>query len=216
MAKAQLPVIMPGKRCIVSGRTGSGKSTLGCWLLRRSPGHWIILNPKWTRAYVGLPDANVVAYKGPADDNKIESSMMEHRFTVIEPQSGSGDWETLDSLIMHLHQNFSDVGLCIDELYSIHNNGRAGEGLLGWLTRGRELRQSFLGLTQRPSWLTQFLFSESDYIVGMSLAIEDDRKRLVKMTGRPSFEKKIEERHWRWYDVARDELRTFGPVPVNA
>lgn len=207
---APLPIIVPGKRAMVAGRTGSGKSTLACWLLNRSPGHWIILNPKWTGAFKNLPDSQVVE---SLDFKKIEDSITRNRFTVVNPKSIQSDPDTLDAFIMWLHESFTDIGLCVDELYAIHRNGVAGPGLVGWLTRGRELKQSFLGLTQRPAWLSKFLFSESDYIGGMSLALESDRKRMFEITGRGQFLEKLPPRLWLWYDAEHDALRKFGAVP---
>ena len=76
MANPSHPVISPGKRAIAAGRTGSGKSTLAKWLLQVSPGHWIILNPKNTRAYDSLPDSNIVE---GIDIPKIRESIDEFR-----------------------------------------------------------------------------------------------------------------------------------------
>lgn len=208
---APLAPIRPGKRAMFAGRTGSGKSTVACWWLNRSPGHWLILNPKWTAAFNGLPDSNVV---DSLDLNKIEKSLEKYRFTIVNPQSSQSSPDVLDALIMWLHESFTDIGLCVDELYAIHKNGIAGEGLIGWLTRGRELRQSFLGLTQRPAWLSKFIFSESDFVGGMSLALEADRKRMYEITGRQQFMEKLPPREWLWYDVEADHLRKFGPVPL--
>lgn len=210
------PSIVRGKRALVAGRTGSGKSTLGNWLLNRSTGHYVILNPKWTASYNALPDLVTVKFRGLHDCGKIADAMMKYRYVNVEPQSTAADPQTLDAIVLWIHDNFRDIGLCVDELYSLHNNGRAGEGLIGWLTRGRELHQSFIGMTQRPAWISQFLFSESDYIGGMALNLEKDRKRMVEMTGHAEFEKHLQPHHWLWYDVQRNSLRRFGPVPLPA
>ena len=213
-AKA-LPKIGRGKRALIAGQTGSGKSTLANWLLKRSPGHWVIINPKWTASYKMLPESTTLKFNGPQDYGKLEREMLRSRFVVVEPSSHAADMQTLDDILMHLHDNYRDVGVCVDELYSMHNNGRAGDGLLGWLTRGRELGQSFLGLTQRPAWISQFLFSESDYVGGMKLRMEKDRKRLADMTGLLAFERELPKHHWLWFDGGKSELRRFGPVPLD-
>lgn len=206
------PLVNPGERAVLAGRTGSGKSTLGCWLLQQSPGHWIILNPKWTMAYKNLPDS--ITIEG-LDLKKIAKAMETHRFTIVNPHSHQTDWELLDALLQWVHENYTSIGICVDESYAIHNGGRAGPGLIGILTRGRELKQSFIGMTQRPAFLSKFLFSEADYIVGMALSMVDDRKRMYEFTGRRIFEEKIAPREWLWYDVAADELRKFNPVPLT-
>lgn len=205
-----LPRINPGKRAVVAGRTGSGKSTLANWLLKQSPGHWLILNPKHTAAFNDLPDSKVI---DGIDLKKITRSLEENRFTIVNPTRQQNNAETLDALIIWLHDGWLNVGLCIDELYAVHKNGRAMEGLIAWLTRGRELKQSFLGLTQRPSWVSKFLMSEADYIGGMALNLKEDRARMYEITGQELFLISPEIRHWHWYTVEIDELRSFGPVP---
>lgn len=211
MPKLSHPVINPGKRAIAAGRTGSGKSTLAKWLLQVSPGHWIILNPKNTRAYDSLPDSNNVE---GIDIAKIRKSIEDFRFTIVTPKANQLQPETLDLFINWIITDYTDIGVCIDELYAVHKNGIAGEGLVGLLTRGRELKQSFFGLTQRPAWLSKFLFSEADYIIGMSLNLEADRKRMFEFTGKRMFLDKQPERKWLWYDVGADHLRSFEPVPI--
>lgn len=212
MAQPNQPVINPGKRAIIAGRTGSGKSTLAKWMLQVSPGYWVIINPKNTRAYDTLPDSNNV---DGIDIPKIKKSIEEHRFTIITPKANQLSPDTLDLLIQWLITEYTNIGISIDELYAVHKNGQAGEGLIGLLTRGRELKQSFLGLTQRPAWLSKFLFSESDYIGGMSLNLEDDRKRMFAFTGKKAFLEKLPEQDWLWYEVGTDNLRAFNPVPLD-
>lgn len=204
------PIIARGKRALLAGRTGSGKSTLGKWLINRSPGRWVILNPKWTKAYNSLPDSYVVK---KLDMREIDKSIMNNRFTIINPRSSESTADNMDAFVQQLHDDYSNIGLCIDELYTLHNNGRAGEGLLGWLTRGRELKQSFVGMTQRPKFISKFLFSESDYIAGMTLSLTDDRKTMYENTGKAEFFERLPEHDWLWLDVGNDNLRYFGPVP---
>lgn len=116
---------------------------------------------------------------------------------------------------MYLHESFENVGFCIDELYTLHTGGRAGEGLTGVLTRGREMKQSFLGLTQRPAWVSRFCFSESDYVIGMDLALKEDRKRMVDITGNIHFSERLEARKWLFYDVGKDDIKKYSAVPLT-
>ncbi len=204
------PRIESGKRAIVAGRTGSGKSTLACWLLSRSLQHWVILNPKHTAAYRNLPDSEVLS---KFETRTVEKSIEKNRFTILNLSGEQATAEYMDSVIQWLHESFSDVGLCADEIYTLHIGGKAGDGLVGYLTRGRELRQSFLGLAQRPKWLSLFCFSESDYIIEMDLTISDDRKRVFEFTGHPASLERMQPHRWVWYDVSRDAIAKYGPVP---
>lgn len=208
----QLPSIDPGKRAIVSGRTGSGKSTLAAWLLGRSSQHWIVFNPKHTAAYRNLDDA--IVFK-KFDARGILKRIRKHKFVVLNFKGEEATPEFMDAVLLWLHENVRNVGVCCDELYYMHSAaGRAGDGLIGWLTRGRELKQSFLGLTQRPAWISRFLFSEADFIGSMDLVLEDDRKRLVSETGAEAFIERLPNHRWLWYTVSDDAIAKFGPVPI--
>ncbi len=205
------PQIDPGQRALVAGRTGCGKSTLARWLLKRSPGHWFILNPKHTSAYDKLPNVKIVTGENVGELGRY---IKKHKFVVIN--TVSSDHKYLDELVNYIHLTYENVGLCVDELYTLHNHGVAGMGLLAWLTRGRELKQSFLGLTQRPAWLSQFLFSETDYICEMELLMLKDRKRMYDMTEKDIFYEKQPAHYWVWYDIRADTVRRFGPVPKSS
>lgn len=206
-----LPQVKPGQRAVIAGRSGSGKSTLGRWLLQQSPGHWIILNPKWTRAYDTLPDVEKV--KG-FDMMKITRAVTHARFVVVDPKQEEATPEMMDSFVQYIHDGFTNIGLVADELYTLHKNGKAGEGLLSYLTRGRELKQSFIGLTQRPAWVSQFVFSESNYIGEMSLNLHADRKRMYEFIGNEMALNKLPPYEWLWYDAEHDDLRYFSRVPL--
>jgi len=208
-----LPAIKEGQRAIVAGRTGSGKSVLGCWLIARSPQHWIIFNPKHTRAYKGLDDSIVLKR---FDAKTVLSKIKRHKFVILNLSGAEASPEFMDSVLQWLHEKVTNVGVCVDELYTFHSaSGRAGDGLIGWLTRGRELKQSFIGLTQRPAWISRFLFSEADFIGSMDLVLEDDRKRMANETGAEYFMERLPGHRWLWYIVADDETAKFGPVPLR-
>lgn len=211
MAAHRLPHIDPGERAVIAGRSGSGKSTLANWLLTQSPGVWIILNPKWTKAYEKLPNSTTVR---SFDAAKIDKAFREKRFVIINPRQEEATPEAMDNFVQWLHDAYENVGLCVDELYTLHKNGKAGDGLLSWLTRGRELKQSFIGLTQRPAWISQFVFSESNFIGEMSLTLPADRKRMYEFIGHEKSLENLPVRQWLWYNVEADELRLFNPVPV--
>lgn len=196
---------------MIAGRSGSGKSSLACWMLARSPGHWIIINPKHTRAYNSMHDSVVL---DGINFSKLDAAIRDHRFVIVNPTGAQSSAANLDAFVEALHYKYQNVGICADELYTLHVNGQAGDGLTGWLTRGRELKQSFLGLTQRPSWISKFLMSESTYIGTMSLNLKEDRKRMYEITGNEDVLEKLDPYYWRWYSVDKDQMRFMGPVPL--
>lgn len=214
MSTQTYPIIKPGQRVLAAGRSGSGKSTLARWLLTRSPLKWVILNPKGTKAYDELPDTAKI---NSLDMGKIEKALKDRRvrYVIVNPNSSEIKPDVMDDFILELHNSWTSVGLCCDELYTLHKNGVAGQGLIAWLTRGRELKQSFLGLTQRPAWISQFLFSESNFILGMSLNLQKDRNRMYEMTEKEEYRKKLKALDWLWYNTDTEDLNYFGPVPID-
>ena len=204
----EYPKIQPGKRCLVVGRTGSGKTVWGRWMLNRSPGKWIILDMKHDEGFQGkgriitdLPDVNMLLKLWKKD-----------RWIIIRPKTLDPD--LIDQWIEYVHESVENVGLFVDELYYIHTHGQAGRGLIGWLTRGRSRKQSFLGGTQRPAWISKFLFSESDRFSIFSLNLLEDRKRVYEFVGDKIVLQNPPEFCWRWYDISKNKLLTFGKVPA--
>mgnify|MGYP001626164303 CR=1 FL=1 len=203
---SRYPKIDIGERMAIAGRTGSGKTTLASWMVRRSAGFWIVLNQKGDASLSRLgPNLTMDTWEDALDRGA--------KFAVIQPEP-ERTIEEIDDWIYALSEEWENIGLFVDELYYLTSNSRAGPGLTGWLTRGRSRRQSFIGLTQRPVWVSKFIFSESDYLVEMSLALKDDRKRMYEMSGMSEMLEKLPARYWRCYRQGSDDLVTYGPVPT--
>lgn len=212
MAPQPLPLIKPGERAIIAGRTGSGKTVLANWLIKRSPQRWVIFNPKHTAGYNALPHAEILdGFNAKRLDRAIDKA----RFVVVNFAPIESDPRFMDACVGWLHDRFDNIGLCADELYTLHDSSsRPLPGLTGWLTRGRERKQSFVGLTQRPVWISRFCFSESDYIGGMALQLATDRKAMMQNSGRAEYLKKLDPHYWLWYRIDTDGLDLYGPVPL--
>jgi hypothetical protein len=210
----EYPRILQGKRGVVVGRTGSGKTQWARWELIRSPGSWLILDMKNDD---GFNDCLILT-ELPSIEKIIKTfkKLKEDKQTpwiVLRPKIVN-DPGLIDNWIWYIHEGMTNVNLYVDELYYIHENGRAGSGLTGWLTRGRSRKQSFLGGTQRPRWVSNFVFSESDYFSIFDLNLLQDRKRIHEFIGRDEVLTNPGQYKWRWFDISKNKLLTFGPVPA--
>lgn len=167
-----------GWRITVAGRTGSGKSWLARKLLRASSYHWLIFNPKLTHAYDPLGPEVLTKIT----TSRLDRSLRKYKYTSLNFGLG-WDHSAQDELLCWIIEKYENIGICIDELLTLHNQGRAGPGLRGLLTRGRELQQSGLLLCQRPKWVDVYCFSEADAVIEFQLTRSEDRKAIYEGTG---------------------------------
>jgi hypothetical protein len=86
--------------------------------------------------------------------------------------------DMLDRILQYHEENWRGVDAYIDELYHFHKGGRAGPGLNGLYTRGRSRGITTIGSTQRPAWVSGFIFSETNLFYLFGLNRKSDRKRV--------------------------------------
>lgn len=194
-----------GQRLAIVGKTGTGKSTFARRVLLQSPYRWVIFNPKGTKALSNLPDSRTLTRISEAH---VRRSIRDAKYTILNFPNG---WrhDSMDDLLLWLIEQYEEFGICVDELYTMHNGGRAGAGLIGLITRGRELGQSFIGCTQRPAWCSAFVFSEADYVAEFRLTRHDDLRVMYDNTG--SEEALVRQRghDFLYFDVADDHATIY-------
>jgi len=210
---ALMPKLKTGSRMFIAGSTGSGKTTLAAEFVKRSPQHSIIFNPKHTAGYSRLPGVNVI---DEVKMDKIEKSIMKNKVTLLNLPVEYFDAQPQDWLLKYIHLRYENILIVADELGTLHKNGRSFRGLKSVLTLGRELNQTFIGMTQRPAWLDQHVMSESEYYVVMYLKLLRDRKRMMEEIGNPAILNKIPKHYWFWKDdnASDDQLKLFKPIQI--
>lgn len=216
-----------GERGMIIGQTGSGK-TVGALVHMQATNLYpvIILDTK------GEPAFNDIADEGdeetPAEESIIYEegekfiSQWHHRrqpeYSIVRPTPAEmADSDQMDSILTRIYDTNKKCLIYIDECYQWHVNGRAGNGLIGLLTRGRSKGMSVLMSTQRPTWVSRFCFTEAQKFYIYKLSDKRDHKVIAEYI--PDFmEKPIAQKHYfHYYDNSEDEkgIRYFKPVPYE-
>lgn len=166
--------LMPGPtdRAAFVGQTGSGKTTLAENVCRLRP-YVVVLDSKGTVAWKGYELhsslSTLVASKAPK---------LIYR-PVFEELSSD---ETMDLFFQWVFQR-KNTTLYVDEIYSVAHGDVYPPHYGACLTRGREVGVVVYTATQRPAFVPQIMFSESEHVYCFYLKMPRDRERVEAMTG---------------------------------
>src|SRR6202012_1646569 len=192
-------------RTSIIGRTGSGKTFAGVWHLSQQNFDvmpWIVLDFK------GDPlMAQFTAHEGASTitlDDPVPQYPGLYIMRVLPNQKVALNnwlWEVWDT---------GYCGIYVDEGYML-NDSDAFDAIL---TQGRSKHIPVIILSQRPVWLNRFVFSESNFFQVFHL---NDRRvrRTVRAFVPANLDVRLEEYNSYYYDVGRDKLVTFQPVPAE-
>lgn len=206
MADFRLPDMT--NRLTIMGRTGSGKTRLGAWVLSKMPFHkipYVIIDHKREKLFAR---SALIKEIGPREIPHFPG------LYIMRPDVRDDNHDaTLDAY-------FSDVldaencGNYIDEGYSIKPHSKAFRALL---TQGRSKNCPVITLSQRPALISRFAFTEADFFSIFQLSLEDDRKTAQSYApkNRIDLDKSLPPFHSHWYDVAQDSVHTLAPVPSD-
>lgn len=192
-------------RTAILGRTGSGKTTFACWLLSGKNFNsqpWVMVNTK------GDPLINEIAEIEGVKRIGIDDTPDDVGLHVVDPLPG--EQEKLDAFFFRVWEK-QNCGVYIDEGYMIEIT----DGFNALLTQGRSRECPMIVLSQRPAWISKFVFSEADFISVFQLQHVDDRKNVSKFVP-IDVNARLPKHHSFWYNVSDNDLVKFEPVPPKA
>lgn len=204
-------------RHAIFGMTGTGKTVFGLWCLSqrsydRIP--WIIVDFKRDPVIRRLPQL---------DEVRIDQSPPKHRgLYVVRPEPADAD-EGLVTQFLYaiwrregLGNSRDGTGIFIDEGYMIKPQDRA---LRAVLTQGRSKRIPVIALSQRPSWISPFILSESEFKTVFFLQHKADIDRVGEWLPRQDQHGEfvdpyaLPQHHSYWYGVPHREFARLAPCP---
>lgn len=189
------------KRAAIFGRTGTGKTQLGAFILSEAPFD--------QQPYV------IVDYKRDQLLNAIDRSreigfneLPKHPGVYILHAEPETDDDNINGFMRDVwkHEN---IGLLFDETYMLPQR----PALPPLLIQGRSKHIPAICLSQRPAWVSRFVLSEADFIAGFHLNDPEDQKKISRLMPAGAFDTRLQEHHCQWYDVGQDALYPLSPCP---
>ena len=196
---SDFPFPKKSEHTTILGRTGSGKSHLGTWLLSHAPFDempYVIFDYKGDELLNSIGAVSLPITSDPPDKPGVYIS---HLIPEIND-------EAREAFLWKLHAR-GRTGIYVDEGFNFANSNALNTILM----QGRSKELPCYINSQRPSWISRYAFSEASHFVLFHL---NDRRDRVKV--REFFDGYKEERlppfHAQWYAVNQDKNFLLPPV----
>ena len=202
-------VRMPGPetRLAMIGRTGSGKTQAALWHLSRSDFDerpWVILDYKGEKLFAKIERAERIDLDEVPDEAGIYLLRVRPDKKKQMTDWFRRAWE---------HEN---IGILVDEGYMIEQHD---DWFDACLTQGRSKRIQMIVLSQRPVWVSRFVFSEADFFQIFDISHSEDMdilRKYIHDDDQDELDEPLQTYHSFYYDVGRRRLETFGKVDKEA
>lgn len=210
---SSLPRLPTSKqRTTIVGRTGTGKTVAGLWHLSNydlQNKTWVVFNFKNEEHIDSIPNARHIEidYLPTKKDKGV---------FILNPTPNDsrrpkqGEQSPVEEYLWKLWHR-ENVGIFCDEGYMMGDN----DGFNACLTQGRSKRIPMIICAQRPSWISRFVFSEADFYQVFDLNDDRDKKTIEGFTPiRYKDAPPLEDYQSYYYDVGKNKLHRFNPVPT--
>jgi len=183
------------------GRTGSGKTVLALFLLSEAN---FQSKPYYIVDYKG---DDHIAQLDRANEIGLTDLPRKPGIYIVRPLPHQE--EDVEKWLWRVYEA-GNSGLYFDEAYMVPDNG----AFPAILTQGRSKGINSLIITQRPAWISRFVFSEANQYAIFHLNDRDDRKKVWRfLPDDKIMRKRLPDYHSLWYDVDRNHLVPLRPVP---
>lgn len=194
---------LPGARdrLAILGRTGSGKTHFACWVLSQANWPhvpWFIIDYKHDELLSEVP----------AEPIGVSPRKLPTHPGIYSVNPSPNDDDAVERLLQRIWAR-GRAGVYIDEGHMLPDHG----GLKALLTQGRSKSIPVIVLSQRPSWVNRFVFSEADYYAVFHLNDKRDRQTIGAFMPDGAVSTPLPARHSWYYDIARNRLYHMLPVP---
>lgn len=189
-------------RTVIIGRTGSGKTYGGLWHLSLQPIDdmpWIVVDFKRDENIASLPYAQFISMNELPEFPGIY---------IVQPRPTMEDKQRLSEMMDKiLDRGFT--GIFVDEGYMMAKDDAFNTILM----QGRSKNIPVIVNTQRPVYISRYVFSEASFIQVFAVIDSRDKKTIAEFTSLEQDFRNLPEYHSYYYDVALDRLHVFKPVP---
>lgn len=194
------------QRIAILGRTGSGKTVAALWHLSNSNFErhpWIVIDFKTDEHINAIEKATYIS----TDEIPKHPGIY-----IMQPMM-----DELDSLANTLEKIRvkENIGIWIDEGYMMSENSKVENKFKALLTQGRSKHIPMIVLSQRPVWMSRFVFSESDFFQIFHLQDKRDVQTIASFIPKDTY-RRVPDYHSIYYDVGRDSVHFLSPVPREA
>lgn len=198
MSDFRLPAI--DKRLAIMGRNGSGKTQAAAWFL--------------SHAYFDRQPYIIFDYKGEELLNDIprikelgvnDAIPRAPGLYIVHPLPH--EQEATEEMLWRIWSK-ERTGVVLDEAHMLPDKG----AFRALLTQGRSKRIPMITLTQRPSWVNRFNFSEANFYLVFHLNDRRDYKTVEQFVP-IKMETPLPQYHAWYHDVDKYTTIRLAPVP---
>jgi len=187
------------QRISIVGMTGTGKTQAAAWHLSRRSFDampWIVYDFKYDELLNEIEGTQEI---------DLASVPKKPGLYIVHPHPSQK--AEVEAQLWKIHEQ-ENTGIYIDEGYMIGDT----PAFRALLTQGRSKHIPIIVLSQRPVWLSRFVFSESDFYQVFWLNNYKDR-RTVNDFIPYNFENRLPAYNSLWYSVKEDKVSRMLPVP---